>query len=142
MGNKIGVIKQAASRIGCTVDEWISRKDRGETWCYCCKQWLSLEFFGVDKSRSNGRSSSCKKCTSHKGTASRYKLSVDQARDLRDGTRVCEICERTQKLEVDHSHATGEVRGVLCSRCNGALGQFCDDEKLLTKAIEYLRRKS
>lgn len=43
-------------------------------------------------------------------------------------------------MEVDHNHTTGKVRAILCSRCNGALGQFCDDTDLLKSAIKYLEK--
>ena len=45
-------------------------------------------------------------------------------------------------LCVDHDHETGEVRGVLCTRCNTALGLFGDSGKLLSSAIDYLRVRS
>lgn len=53
----------------------------------------------------------------------------------------CAICLKpaSNKLFcVDHNHHTGEVRGLLCPRCNLALGIFQDDIAVLNKAIQYL----
>lgn len=35
---------------------------------------------------------------------------------------VCAICKRTRKLNVDHNHETGAVRGLLCHGCNTTIG--------------------
>lgn len=57
---------------------------------------------------------------------------------------VCAICHTdnwTKKgPQVDHDHLTGAVRGVLCARCNAALGLLGDDPARLRSAIAYLER--
>lgn len=59
---------------------------------------------------------------------------------LREQNMRCAICreESSGFLCVDHDHDTGRVRGLLCSDCNLALGQFKDDTKRLAAAIVYL----
>lgn len=60
----------------------------------------------------------------------------------------CAICRttspggrgKTRTLAVDHCHATGKVRALLCHRCNGALGMVSDREEILSGMIEYVRK--
>ena len=56
----------------------------------------------------------------------------------------CAICQRAtgarKKLSVDHCHATGVVRGLLCSTCNAkVLGHLRDDIQAFERAIDYLK---
>jgi hypothetical protein len=52
---------------------------------------------------------------------------------------LCAICERgDEQLHVDHNHATGTVRGLLCHGCNKAVGFLHDSPDLLRKAANYL----
>ncbi len=52
--------------------------------------------------------------------------------------KTCEICNSEERLAVDHDHATGEVRGALCTRCNIGIGYFKDSPDLLLAARQYL----
>ncbi|CAB5219030.1 Recombination endonuclease VII [uncultured Caudovirales phage] len=44
-------------------------------------------------------------------------------------------------LCVDHDHATNEIRGLLCSGCNTALGWLEDSPERITKLAKYIGRK-
>lgn len=56
----------------------------------------------------------------------------------------CAICNKRPtmaqpSLAVDHDHRTGQVRGLLCARCNhDLLGIFGDDPAFYMRAEEYL----
>ncbi|HEY7485925.1 MAG TPA: endonuclease VII domain-containing protein [Streptosporangiaceae bacterium] len=50
----------------------------------------------------------------------------------------CLICFKLAMLHVDHDHATGDFRGLLCFNCNNGLGRFPDNSSLLRRAADYL----
>lgn len=50
----------------------------------------------------------------------------------------CEICGFTERLCVDHDHATGAVRGVLCNYCNTGLYLVERDITWGALAVAYL----
>lgn len=80
----------------------------------------------------------------------RYGLSVEQFDEMVQQQRgQCVICGTSEpgnrfnkpgRWYVDHCHATGKVRGLLCAKCNAGLGFFGDDPVRLLKAAEYIRR--
>lgn len=78
---------------------------------------------------------------SRKKTLKKYGLTEEQYGQMvgnQEGK--CLICFRvpTDNLVVDHCHETGIVRGLLCRKCNAAIGALDDSPDLLKRAITYL----
>ena len=54
---------------------------------------------------------------------------------------LCDICaDPMEAPHVDHDHATGKVRGLLCARCNLGIGGLREDPVHVMAAFEYLMR--
>jgi hypothetical protein len=56
---------------------------------------------------------------------------------------VCAICKKLEELDrslaVDHDHKTGRIRGLLCTKCNTAIGLLNEDPVVLVNAQKYLQ---
>lgn len=84
--------------------------------------------------------------------AMRQKYGIEQETYLGMVTKQegkCAICgaepsnnQHKKRLNIDHCHRTGAVRGLLCDLCNRALGMMRDDTALLANAINYLKQYS
>ena len=72
---------------------------------------------------------------------SRYGITVAQYEQmLEDQAGCCKVCSTGGvTLDIDHDHATGEVRGLLCRRCNLTLGLYNDNADHLEALASYLR---
>jgi hypothetical protein len=91
-----------------------------------------------------------RKRRSLKSTALAVGITLDELLALykaHDGR--CDICRSTEpgsrrisRLHVDHSHQTGEVRGLLCAACNQGIAKFRDDPAILRRAAAYVERGS
>ena len=74
--------------------------------------------------------------------ATRYRITADEYNILLEkqgGT--CIICgdiPENRRLDIDHDHGTGEIRGLLCNRCNRGLSLFRESPRLLEVAACYL----
>ena len=64
----------------------------------------------------------------------------DYHRMLMEQNDACAICKQNScvRLCVDHCHATGKVRGLLCHKCNSGLGLYNDDSNRLREAAAYV----
>jgi Recombination endonuclease VII len=122
--------------------------------CPDCRKYKPLEEFPRNKRMRDGRHAYCKPCHNARGKESkqrlyggsrhyhltrRYGISAAEFDELVcDQNGVCPICSKPKPEHVDHDHATGRVRGILCFNCNGGLGQFGDDPERLVRAQVYL----
>ena len=69
----------------------------------------------------------------------RYGLTKTQYTEMLNSQKnSCKICNENTNLVVDHCHLTGQVRGLLCNRCNLALGSLRDSVELAIKVVNYL----
>lgn len=136
--------------------------------CIKCGISKSLEEYHRNKNKKDGRVAVCKLCANAKSAVwnkenkeriqareslrflKRHNLSEDLYREMlikQDGGK-CMICKSvgTKRHVIDHNHkccpgtySCGKcIRGLLCNKCNTALGLFDDSIENLKAAIEYL----
>lgn len=77
---------------------------------------------------------------------------TEYLRLLNKQSGVCAICQmpeqalsrtgKRKRLAVDHNHETGNVRGLLCSGCNQAIGLLQDDPSRADSLATYLRERN
>jgi hypothetical protein len=119
------------------------RKDNLQTYCKECSTTGTYNYRNSTDGKVIVARSRLKTALSY------YKITAaDYNKMLLEQDGLCAICampERykdrngaTIRLSVDHCHATGKVRGLLCGHCNQAIGKFKDDISVLRKAIDYL----
>lgn len=133
--------------------------------CTTCKEIKDISEFTKDTSAKSGLNTQCKKCRKvvkdkwieeNKELYSRiiknsqlkkkYGITLEEYNKMyNEQEGCCAICDKHStesklSLAVDHCHLTGKIRGLLCNVCNSAIGKLKDDEDLLLKAVEYLRK--
>lgn len=71
---------------------------------------------------------------------------------LKKQNNTCAICKKPEtviliqtntkpkRLAIDHCHKTNKIRGLLCQKCNTAIGAFNDSIEMLQSAIKYLEK--
>jgi hypothetical protein len=124
--------------------------DRGKSVAQCkqCKYLYNKEYKRKNWPRILGRRRSPEREYLLK---SKYGLSLEQYTTmLKNQNGVCAICNKPESYKdrsgnigllcVDHCHLSGQVRSLLCRRCNMAIGQFTDDPVVIQRAVNYLER--
>jgi hypothetical protein len=108
-------------------------------WCKDCYRTYNTKY--MRKMRGEGT-----KAYSH--YYKKYGLTQEEVIQMHEQRNFkCDICgndtdHRYDKLCVDHSHTTGNVRGLLCFSCNTLLGNAKDDIMILQNAIRYLENNT
>jgi hypothetical protein len=113
------------------------------------------EEFPRNKRRQSGRATYCKLChnarnratikslygnTRHYHLRQKYGIGVeDFERMVSAQGGLCPICRKRAAVHVDHDHKTGKVRAILCEKCNGGMGLFREDLRVMRNAARYLR---
>lgn len=82
-----------------------------------------------------------------------YGISIDEYESmLKAQNGLCAICRKPEvtvdrrrpgevrKLAVDHCHTTGKIRGLLCAKCNAAIGHFKESIESIRSALAYLEK--
>lgn len=130
--------------------------------CTQCGEEKPLTAFPRNRNKRDGRDPECLRCkraresTPEARKAKRvrelerlYGLSVEDYEHMNKVQGgACRICRQPERrvntfgerrpLAVDHDHATGAIRGLLCADCNKALGLFGDKPSRLWRAWLYL----
>jgi dCMP deaminase len=129
------------------------RKKHGTTHCGCSPKIQSGVCGNCQKSFSStilrpckDKVLRCKACTSqHTPMQREYGLTLtdyNHRLELQGG--VCAICKRppeaNKRLAIDHDHATGKIRGLLCMKCNLLLGYAEDNLTFIRASASYLLR--
>jgi hypothetical protein len=126
--------------------------------CNLCLETKDLSLFSKEKRAKSGYQTRCKTCQAKvkkelsvyyrsKHLEYKYGLTIeDYEQMLVDQEHKCAICGIEEKyaenarLCVDHDHTTGEVRALLCKKCNQAIGLFQDNPEFCESAGRYLRK--
>ena len=119
----------------------------GHKYCPRCEQVKPHADFTRHRQQAGGFASYCKPCKAQVDNERRvqrvYGLSLAEIEAMVEAQGgLCAVCGKRPAKHVDHDHATGRVRGVLCFQCNAALGQVEDSTDTLRSMIDYIERTS
>ena len=115
----------------------------GFRWCPSCRQAVAHHDYVRNSRTASGFGGRCKACHNAANSAAyfyrQYKLTPRGVAELRAAQDDrCAICGDPGPQHLDHDHSTGEIRQLLCQRCNHGLGLFRDDPGLLHLAAFYV----
>ena len=111
--------------------------------CSQCKKSFDLSFYYFDRSKSDLHRPNCKACERVRNRNSFLKSRYGLTQEIYDEIAkkqnfLCKICEKVEKLVVDHCHKTGKIRDLLCQNCNAAIGMVKEDMGIVLRLGAYL----
>jgi hypothetical protein len=113
------------------------RQAKAESWCKACRCSGSQRYYERTRPAQLQYARNYWLQDQYGITTEEYNALFEEQRGL---CKLCNNKERgTRRLSVDHDHATGRVRGLLCVRCNSALGTLGDNVEGLERALAYVR---
>lgn len=116
-----------------------SKRDGLQAACRSCDKLLHKTNYNYDRKRHQLMSKlSRRKCSLTKFEAMKKKQKNRCAICRRPERKINKTTGKAISLSIDHNHATGQIRGLLCWSCNLVIGHMNDEPELLRKAIEYL----
>ena len=160
VGSRRGVVRPPSltRKIGLVIPETLR--------CSYCKKNKRPEEFFLDRTKTRGYSQYCKECSKlrkrnpvHREKMRRYNLKYYRGITLEEFNHfyeqqggLCAICSKPEtslnnlakgvkQLAVDHDHKTQTVRGLLCTRCNTALGCLLENEGIALNLLSYIRER-
>jgi Recombination endonuclease VII len=122
--------------------------------CSECGKYKELKEFGNNYRGKYGKNSKCFRCKRGLMYLRMYGIGVEYfEKILKRQHNACAICKKEFNIEVmynpktsqadkpvlDHDHASTQPRGVLCQKCNTALGIIDGRDEWLTSALDYLK---
>lgn len=111
--------------------------------CEQCRCVFPVANFSRDAGSTDGLYRYCRPCNVIHARAHKYGLTKDRVKEMLQQTH-CEACgdllATDSDKHIDHRHADGAVRGILCDRCNTTLGKCKENPAVLMGMCDYLAR--
>jgi hypothetical protein len=121
------------------------RRNQRRSQCLPCTSARAKEWRKRNPNYEKDRYQADKVQTRERHLVRKYGVTLDDYnRMLKAQNGCCAICGAAESeqfksvFQVDHCHATGAVRGLLCRKCNFVLGYLDDEPAKLARAIDYL----
>lgn len=132
--------------------------------CIKCGKLKHFSNFYITNSKTGQRRTDCKFCNIKDSVKRRklkpnmvfkhqikhaYGITIKEYNELlKKQNKKCAICKKKEtikhfngkikRLSIDHNHKTGQIRGLLCARCNVGIAYLSENINYLKNAITYL----